>query len=113
LTKEEILNLYYIHRNASYYQDIQEHLMTAESIIMLLVNKVDSVPNPHDPDGEEIKLDAPVVRWKQCIGDKLPEIAKENPNNLRGKYGIDVIRNGLHGSDDAKAANKERDIFLF
>jgi nucleoside diphosphate kinase len=87
--------------------------MTAESIIMLLVNKVDSIQNPNDPDGEELKLDAPVIRWKQCIGDKLPEIAKENPNNLRGKYGVDVIKNGLHGSDDAKAANKERDIFLF
>jgi hypothetical protein len=24
-----------------------------------------------------------------------------------------VIKNGLHGSDDPKAANKERDIFLF
>jgi hypothetical protein len=44
--------------------------MTAESIIMLLVNKVDSIPNPNDPDGEDIKLDAPVTRWKQCIGDK-------------------------------------------
>lgn len=38
--------------------------MTAESIIMLLVNKVDSIVNPNDPDGEEIKLDAPVIRWK-------------------------------------------------
>lgn len=80
---------------------------------MLLVNKTDKVPNPSDPHGEEIKLDPPVIRWKQILGDKLPEIAKENPNNLRGKYGIDVIKNGLHGSDDPKSANKERDIFLF
>jgi hypothetical protein len=31
---------------------------------------------------------------------------------LRGIYGKDVIRNGFWGSDDAKAANKERDVFL-
>lgn len=40
-------------------------------------------------------------------------MAREEAGSLRGKYGVDVIKNGLHGSDDAKAANKERDIFLF
>lgn len=80
---------------------------------MLLVNKVDTIPNPTDPDGEDVTLEAPVQRWKQLIGDKQPEIAKDNPSSLRGKYGIDVIKNGLHGSDDPKAANKERDVFLF
>lgn len=113
LTKEEVLNLFYIHRNASYYPELLEHMMTSESIVMLLVNKTDKIPNPAEPDGEEIKLEAPVIRWKQLVGDKVPEVAKENPNALRGKYGIDVIKNGLHGSDDPKAANKERDIFLF
>jgi nucleoside diphosphate kinase len=64
LTKEEVLNLFYPHRNASYYADIQEHMMTAESIVMLLVNKVDSIPHPTDNMAEDIKLEAPVVRWK-------------------------------------------------
>lgn len=112
LTKEEVLNLFYSHRNASYYPDIQEHMLTAESIVMLLVNKVDSIPN-EDPTMEDTVLDAPVVRWKRLLGDKQPEVAKEDATTLRGKYGIDVIKNGLHGSDDPKAANKERDIFLF
>ena len=31
---------------------------------------------------------------------------------LRGKYGKDAIRNAFWGSDHAKAANKERDVFL-
>jgi len=31
---------------------------------------------------------------------------------LRATYGRDIIRNAFWGSDDAKAANKERDIFL-
>lgn len=88
-------------------------MMTAESIIMLLVNKTEKIPHPSDPDAEDIKLESPVLRWKQLIGDKLPEVAKENMNSLRAKYGVDVIKNGFHGSDDPKAANKERDIFLF
>ena len=28
-------------------------------------------------------------------------------------FGKDIIRNAFWGSDDAKSANKERDIFLF
>ena len=86
--------------------------MTAESIVMLLVNKVDKIPND-DPQMEDIVLDAPVIRWKKLLGDKQPEVAKDDPTTLRGKYGIDVIKNALHGSDDPKSANKERDIFLF
>jgi hypothetical protein len=31
---------------------------------------------------------------------------------LRALYGKDTIRNTFWGSDNAKAANKERDIFL-
>lgn len=44
--------------------------MTADSIIMLLVNRVDKIPHPTDPMAEDVKLEAPVVRWKAVIGDK-------------------------------------------
>jgi nucleoside diphosphate kinase len=55
-----------------------------------------------------------VVRWKALLGDKNPEEAKtENAECLRALYGTDLIKNGFHGSDDERAANKERDIFLF
>jgi nucleoside diphosphate kinase len=64
LTKEEVLNIFYNHRNAHYFADIVEHMMTSESVVMLLINKSDYVQNPEDPDGEDIKLDTPVIRWK-------------------------------------------------
>jgi nucleoside diphosphate kinase len=73
LTSEEVLNLFYTHRNASYYPEIHEHMTTSESIVMLLVNSTDKVENPEDPDGEEIKLEAPVKRWKALLGNKDPE----------------------------------------
>lgn len=107
--------------------------MTADSIVLLLINKVDSVWN--EEKQEEVKLESPIVRWKELIGDKDPDVAKtqeplpslKEPNpdleaeekeievpqvRLRGTYGKDAIRNAFWGSDDAKAANKERDIFL-
>ena len=121
LTKEEILNLFYQYRNAPFFADIQEHLMTAESIVLLLTNSVDVIAA--EVEGEEdIKLESPVIRWKKMIGNKDLDEAKtqkygdgeiKDKEVLRALYGVDSIKNAFHGSDDAKAANKERDIFLF
>jgi hypothetical protein len=36
----------------------------------------------------------------------------EGQPRLRGVFGKNIIKNALWGSDDAKAANKERDVFL-
>jgi hypothetical protein len=68
----------------------------------------------NEETGEETKLDPPVTRWKKFLGDKNPATAKEDePESLRALYGTDIIRNGFHGSDDDRASNRERDIFLF
>ena len=104
--------------------------MTAESIILLLINKVETVWS--EEEQEDVKLESPIARWKNLIGNRDPEVAKtEEPlpgpkvlneetkeeeetkiERLRGEYGKNTIRNAFWGSDDAKSANKERDIFL-
>ena len=113
LTREEILNLFYKHRNAPFYADIEEHLMAAESVVLLLVNACESVPAATEGE-EDIKLASPVERWKKLLGNKSPEEAKfENAKSLRALFGQNDIKNGFYGSDDPIAANKERDIFLF
>jgi len=131
LSREEVLNLFYPYRNEGFYPEIEEHMLTAESIIFLLINKVDTI---YDPEKEiDVKLESPIERWKQLLGNKDPEQAKqddpvmpikvqnaetgewedgEGQPRLRGVYGKNDIRNAFWGSDDAKAANKERDIFL-
>lgn len=131
LSKEEVLNLFYKYRHNAFYTDIEEHMMTGESVIMLLINKVEKV---FDAEKElEVKLESPIVRWKELIGDRSPDVAKtqdpvigiktineetgepeqeESQPRLRGIFGKNEIRNAFWGSDDAKAANKERDIFL-
>ena len=117
LTKEEILNLFFKYRNAPFYGDIEEHLMTAESIVLLRTNAVETVPGENEGD-EDVKLQSPVIRWKKLIGHKNPEEKEIDgepapTDTLRAQYGVDYIKNGFYGSDDPKAANKERDIFLF
>ena len=86
--------------------------MTADSIVMILINKVESVYD--EAREEDVKLESPIVRWKNLIGDKDPAEAKtRDAKCLRGIYGVDLIKNAFHGSDEPKSANKERDIFLF
>merc|ERR1719491_2068594 len=113
LTREEILNLFYKHRNAPYFPEVQEHLMTAESIVLLLVNDKEVVPAEEEGE-EDVKLESPVIRWKKLLGNKNIEEAKsEGAESLRSLFGVDEIKNAFHGSDDPLSANKERDIFLF
>jgi len=56
----------------------------------------------------------PVVKWKELIGDKNPEVAlKDQPESLRARFGKDIIKNGFYASDTKIQANKDRDIFKF
>lgn len=112
LTREEILNLHYAYRNATFFEAIQEHLQSAESLVFILVNKVESIYD--EQKEEDVRLESPIVRWKKMMGDKDPAEARaKEPNSVRAKYGVDVIKNACYGSDDPKAANRERDVFLF
>ena len=69
-----MLNLFYPYRQKDFYSEIEEHMVTAESIILLLINKIDKV---YDPEREvEVKLESPIVRWKDLLGDKDPDAAR-------------------------------------
>jgi murein L,D-transpeptidase YafK len=75
LSKEEVLNLFYAYRSKEFYPEIEEHMVTAESVVLLLINKVDTIWS--EEAGMDVKLESPIVRWKKLIGDKDPEVAKE------------------------------------
>ena len=72
-TKEEVLNLFYKYRAKDFYGQIEEHMLTADSIVLLLINKVDEVWD--EELGEDTKLESPITRWKKLIGDKDPAVA--------------------------------------
>ena len=81
------MNLFYKHRNAHYFPEIQEHMLTAESVVLLLVNARETVPAEEEGE-EEGKLESPVVRWKKLLGNKNPEEAKtDEPESLRALFG--------------------------
>lgn len=73
MSKEEVLNLFYKYRSKDFFTEIDEHMLTAESIVLLLINKVSTI---YDPERElEVKIESPIVRWKELLGDKSPEVA--------------------------------------
>ena len=37
------MNLFYAYRSKEFYPEIEEHMVTAESVVLLLINKVDTV----------------------------------------------------------------------
>jgi hypothetical protein len=37
------LNIFYTHRNAHYFADIVEHMMTAESVVLILINRTEFI----------------------------------------------------------------------
>jgi nucleoside-diphosphate kinase len=112
LTKQEVENLFAVHRNRTYFEEIKEHMMTGESLVLLLINARETY---WDEEKEmDVREEDPITRWKKLLGDKDPEVAKtETPDGLRAKYGASIIKNGFYCSDDPKNANKDRDIFLF
>ena len=58
-------------------------MLTAESIVFLLINKVDKV---YDPVTEtEVKLESPIARWKKLLGDKNPEHAAQQEECFKTK----------------------------
>ena len=43
----------------------------------------------------------PIEKWKKMIGPMDPVEAKKfDPNSLRGLFGISLIKNEFHGSDN-------------
>lgn len=112
MTRQEVENLFVVHKNKTYFPEILEHMLTGESLILLMINSRESY---WDEEKElEVREEDPITRWKNLLGNKDPEVAKaDEPESFRAKYGINAIKNGFYCSDDPKNANKDRDCFLF
>ncbi|XP_074642368.1 nucleoside diphosphate kinase 6-like [Tubulanus polymorphus] len=54
-----------------------------------------------------------IAEWRKLMGPtKVFRTLYEQPNTLRGLYGLTDTRNGTHGSDSAESAKKEINFFF-
>ena len=54
-----MLNLYHKHQHRDYYDDIRSYNMCADSLVLLLINKVDSKFDPET--NEDVVLEDPIT----------------------------------------------------
>lgn len=54
-----------------------------------------------------------INKWRDLIGPTNCQIARmEKPNSIRAIYGIEGVRNAVHGSDSENSAEREINLFF-
>ncbi|XP_041501648.1 thioredoxin domain-containing protein 3 [Microtus oregoni] len=87
LTPEHANKVYFKITGREFYKNVLEVLASGTSIIMVLT-----------------KWNA-VAEWRRMMGPVDPEEAKLlSPNSLRASYGLDILRNAVHGASNAPEA---------
>ncbi|XP_075827189.1 thioredoxin domain-containing protein 3 [Microtus pennsylvanicus] len=87
LIPERANKVYFKITGKEFYKNVLEVLASGTSIVMVLT-----------------KWNA-VAEWRRMMGPVDPEEAKLlSPNSLRANYGLDILRNAVHGASNASEA---------
>lgn len=87
LNRELIRGFYADHVAKGFYPDLEAFMLEGPVVLMAL-------------EGEDV-----IARWRGLMGATDP--AKAAPGTLRRKFGEDVTRNAVHGSDAPETALRE------
>ncbi len=87
LNKELIKGFYLEHVHKTFYSELEESMLEGPVLLMVI-------------EGEDA-----ILRWREIMGVTDP--AKAAPGTLRRKFGDDLTRNAVHGSDAASTAERE------
>jgi nucleoside-diphosphate kinase len=92
LNKEMIKGFYIEHVHKGFYSELEEFMLEGPVLLMVI-------------EGENV-----IMRWREIMGVTDP--AKAAPGTLRRKFGDDLTRNAVHGSDAATTAEREVHYFF-
>jgi len=92
LNKDLIKGFYIDHIHKDFYLELEEFMLEGPVVLMVL-------------EGENA-----ILRWRELMGATNPE--KAAPGTLRKKYGEDVTKNAVHGSDALETAQREVHYFF-
>ena len=87
LNKELIKGFYIEHVHKTFYSELEEFMLEGPVLLMVI-------------EGEQA-----IMRWREIMGVTDP--AKAAAGTLRQKFGDDLTRNAVHGSDGANTAERE------
>ncbi len=92
LNKELVRGFYADHLDKGFYPELEAFMLEGPVVLMVL-------------EGEEV-----IRRWRELMGATDPTRAAVG--TLRRKYGEDVTRNAVHGSDAPETAQREVAYFF-
>lgn len=92
LNRELIKGFYIEHIQKPFYPELQAFMLEGPVVLMVL-------------EGEDV-----IRRWREIMGATNPVNA--NVGTLRRKFGEDVTRNAVHGSDAPATAEREVHYFF-
>tara|TARA_Y100001958_G_scaffold90470_1_gene61596 strand:+ start:490 stop:900 length:411 start_codon:yes stop_codon:yes gene_type:complete len=92
IEKSEAEKFYKVHETKPFYNDLCSYLSSGPIVVMIL------------------EKDNAVLANRELMGATNPKDAKDG--TIRGKYGISIDKNSVHGSDSAENAKIEIDFFF-
>jgi nucleoside-diphosphate kinase len=92
LSRAQAAAFYQAHKEKPFFQEVIDFI-TSGNVIVLILQKQDAV-----------------AQWRTVMGATDP--AKAQSSSVRKKFGSDVMKNAVHGSDSAEAAVREITIFF-
>jgi nucleoside-diphosphate kinase len=92
LNKDLIKGFYIDHIHKGFYSELEAFMLEGPVLLMVL-------------EGENV-----ILRWREVMGATDP--TKAAVGSLRRKFGEDVTKNAVHGSDAAATAAREVSYFF-
>ena len=92
LSNEQAQKFYQVHQDKPFFNDLIKFITSGPVVAM------------------ELEGDEAVSRLRELMGATNPSDAK--PGTIRAKYGTELEKNVVHGSDSPKSAERELNIFF-
>jgi len=92
LTKEECAKFYEVHKDKPFYNSLIEFMSSGPVVVMVLEGN------------------GAIQKNREIMGATNPALAKEG--TIRKKFGTNVEKNAIHGSDSPETAEREIKFFF-
>ncbi len=92
MTKAQAEGFYYVHRGKPFFDSLTDYMSSGPVMVMVL-------------SGENA-----IERWRKLMGATDP--AKAEEGTIRKRFGINIERNSVHGSDSPESAKYEVSYFF-
>jgi len=92
ITKKQGEEFYYVHKEKAFYNELTDYIASGNIFVMVL-------------EGENV-----ITTVRKLMGATDP--AKADKDTIRGKWGLSITQNTVHGSDSIESAKFEIPFFF-